>query len=204
MAPRECGICWYVYQPAQGDDVWQVPPGTPFEALPDDWRCPRCDSAKDRFLPLREAPVDPRVRALEEAYRKIERERMSDFPLLNPALKVQAVGFRAFEGGLLGALVTPWSLNAIYFPPGGPPAPELGHDRALPAGPCRFFAQQVHGVEPIELASIVSPAVDFASQDEAVAAAGAAIDALLSPPPPPPKPAASRRELFPFLSRGPR
>ena len=36
-ASMECGICWYVYDPAKGDDVWQVPPGTPFSALSEDW-----------------------------------------------------------------------------------------------------------------------------------------------------------------------
>ncbi len=36
----ECRICWYVYDPAQGDEVDQIPPGTPFSALPDHWRCP--------------------------------------------------------------------------------------------------------------------------------------------------------------------
>lgn len=47
---HECGICWYRYDPAVGDDVWQVPPGTPFEALPPEWRCPSCDGPKEKFL----------------------------------------------------------------------------------------------------------------------------------------------------------
>ncbi len=28
----ECRICWHVYDPALGDDYWQIPPGTPFSA----------------------------------------------------------------------------------------------------------------------------------------------------------------------------
>ena len=53
--PRmECGVCWQVYDPAEGDDVWQVPPGTSFAALPDHWRCPRCDAPRERFLELPE------------------------------------------------------------------------------------------------------------------------------------------------------
>jgi rubredoxin len=35
LGRRECGICWTVYDPAAGDDLAQVPPGTPFEALPE-------------------------------------------------------------------------------------------------------------------------------------------------------------------------
>lgn len=50
----ECRICWHVYDPTVGDEVEQVPPGTPFAALPDHWRCPECDSGKSMFLPLDE------------------------------------------------------------------------------------------------------------------------------------------------------
>ena len=51
----ECRICWYIYDPDQGDDIEQIPPGTPFSSLPDHWRCPQCDGEKRLFLPL-EAP----------------------------------------------------------------------------------------------------------------------------------------------------
>lgn len=48
----ECRICWYVYDPAEGDEVEQIPSGTPFAALPAWWRCPQCDAEQDKFLPL--------------------------------------------------------------------------------------------------------------------------------------------------------
>jgi len=48
----ECGVCWTVYDPAQGDPVWQIEAGTPFSALPDEWRCPHCDAPKERFMRL--------------------------------------------------------------------------------------------------------------------------------------------------------
>jgi rubredoxin len=50
----ECRICWYVYDPELGDDVEQIPPGTPFADLPAHWRCPQCDSDKALFLPIDE------------------------------------------------------------------------------------------------------------------------------------------------------
>ena len=50
----ECKICWHVYDPAEGDPVQQIPPGTPFSSLPGHWRCPECDSAPDSFLPIDE------------------------------------------------------------------------------------------------------------------------------------------------------
>lgn len=46
----ECKICWYVYDPAEGDEVWQIPPGTAFSELPDHWRCPVCDGDRDQFM----------------------------------------------------------------------------------------------------------------------------------------------------------
>lgn len=51
-ASMECKICWYVYDPAEGDPVWQIPQGTPFSALPEHWRCPECDGSKEQFMVL--------------------------------------------------------------------------------------------------------------------------------------------------------
>ncbi|MGB5736606.1 MAG: rubredoxin [Thiohalocapsa sp.] len=49
-AVMECRICWQVYDPSQGDELGQIAPGTPFQALPADWCCPNCDAAKEFFL----------------------------------------------------------------------------------------------------------------------------------------------------------
>lgn len=53
LGPRmECRICWTVYDPAAGDEVWQIPPGTPFAQLPAHWSCPNCSAEKPGFLVL--------------------------------------------------------------------------------------------------------------------------------------------------------
>jgi rubredoxin len=46
----ECGICWWVYDPAVGDDVRGIGPGLAFADLPDDWYCPGCDAPKHKFM----------------------------------------------------------------------------------------------------------------------------------------------------------
>ncbi|CAG9245580.1 rubredoxin [Paraburkholderia unamae] len=51
----ECKICWWIYDPEQGDPVWQIPPHVPFAALPAHWRCPVCDGAADQFMVLGDA-----------------------------------------------------------------------------------------------------------------------------------------------------
>jgi rubredoxin len=46
----ECGVCWHVYDPAEGDPVWQIEAGVAFDELPEEWRCPRCDAPREKFL----------------------------------------------------------------------------------------------------------------------------------------------------------
>jgi rubredoxin len=48
----ECKICWHIYDPADGDEVWQIPPGTAFSQLPGHWSCPQCGASKQDFLVL--------------------------------------------------------------------------------------------------------------------------------------------------------
>lgn len=49
MKKYVCGVCGYVYDPEEGDPENGVNPGTPFEALPDNWTCPVCGAGKDMF-----------------------------------------------------------------------------------------------------------------------------------------------------------
>lgn len=51
-ARHRCNACGYVYDPAAGVPESGIKPGTAFEALPADWRCPVCGAGKDRFTAL--------------------------------------------------------------------------------------------------------------------------------------------------------
>ncbi|MGM0472305.1 MAG: rubredoxin [Bacillota bacterium] len=44
-----CDVCGYVYNPEEGDPDNGIEPGTAFEDLPDDWKCPICGVGKDQF-----------------------------------------------------------------------------------------------------------------------------------------------------------
>ncbi len=55
----KCTICKYEYDPAQGDPTQGIAPGTPFEQLPDDWKCPRCKKDKSFFEPVEEPKANP-------------------------------------------------------------------------------------------------------------------------------------------------
>ncbi|PHT41252.1 Rubredoxin 4 [Capsicum baccatum] len=45
----ECRSCGYKYNEAVGDPSYPIPPGLPFDRLPEDWRCPTCGAAKSFF-----------------------------------------------------------------------------------------------------------------------------------------------------------
>ncbi len=49
MDKYRCTICNYVYDPETGDPDNGVEPGTSFDNLPDDWRCPVCGALKKYF-----------------------------------------------------------------------------------------------------------------------------------------------------------
>ncbi|MCG2734568.1 MULTISPECIES: rubredoxin [Pseudodesulfovibrio] len=51
MQKYVCEICGYVYDPAQGDPDSDIPAGTSFDDLPDDWTCPVCGATKENFVP---------------------------------------------------------------------------------------------------------------------------------------------------------
>lgn len=48
----QCGVCGYIYDPANGDPSAGVAAGTAFADLPPDWVCPVCGSPRGMFSPL--------------------------------------------------------------------------------------------------------------------------------------------------------
>lgn len=46
-----CLVCDYIYDEAKGIPEEGIAPGTPFDAIPDDWACPDCGVTKADFEP---------------------------------------------------------------------------------------------------------------------------------------------------------
>jgi len=44
-----CQICGFTYNPEEGDPSMGIPPGTSFEDLPEDYKCPICNAGKEYF-----------------------------------------------------------------------------------------------------------------------------------------------------------
>lgn len=120
---------------------------------------------------------------LERAFRAIQRERMTDIPLLNDALGVEAIGFRPWQGRTLGVLLTPWFMSLVLLPG----EHERWHETAVgerrqwrfPAGRYEFICAWHAAIGGYQSCSLFSPVLEFASHEEARAVALAALDALL-------------------------
>lgn len=167
----ECGVCWYVYDPVLGDDVWQIEPGTSFAALPGHWRCPECDTERSKFLAL-DAAVDHAhtggdgdVQALIQAYRRVDQERMQDIPFRNVHLSVEAVDFQPWQDGQLGVVITPWFMNMVFL--AGPETDWTTHchgdlvPHVLPSGRYDFVHGDLEGFGFLQSCSLMSPVTDF-------------------------------------------
>lgn len=169
----ECGICWWVYEPEQGDDARSVDPGTPFGSLPADWHCPRCDAPKAKFLPV-DAELREPVTQLRRAYEQIWATQMRELDVANPQLEVEALDFQPLPIGLMGVLVTPWMMSVVVVP--------ASHLRLevpigstvqleLPNGTYTFTVAEVADVGRVANLSVLSPMDQVGSQDDARALA---------------------------------
>jgi rubredoxin len=49
MTNYVCLICGHEYNPEKGEPKQNIPPETPFSALPADWTCPVCGAEKKLF-----------------------------------------------------------------------------------------------------------------------------------------------------------
>lgn len=149
------------------------------------------------------------VEALLRAYRAIAVE-MAELPIVNPRLSVDALGFREWNGGHAGIVVTPWFMNVVIVLPEGSRVVEPGTRvaRQFPAGQLEFVTSVLDGVGPIEGCSLISPMGQFRDMPHALEVARDAANALFTAPvtkepapvvetaPSKPEPAPSRRDLF--------
>ena len=124
---------------------------------------------------------------VERVFGHIAATRMAGLPLSNPALRVEAVGFRLWQGDWLGVLVTPWAINLMLLPGGAGAFRVLGLDQrqrwCFPSGDYDFMGGCEETLGPYQLCSLFSPAFEFATHQDARHAANAALGALLEPPP---------------------
>ena len=164
------------------------------------------------------AVLAQRVDALTAHFERVRTERMVGIPMLNPVLKVEAVGFRWAEmpeGGndmavAEGVLLTPWFMNLVRLPAKNlPHANRVARKFVRDFGCERFDFIGGHddAIGYFESCALFSPMQDFDSQARAVETAQEVL-ALTRPAPAiaapavAPKEAAPSRRAFFTLNRG--
>ncbi|HYN59915.1 MAG TPA: [NiFe]-hydrogenase assembly chaperone HybE [Rubrivivax sp.] len=130
-------------------------------------------------------PLAPRPcpnAALEALFRHIAQQRMAGVPILNPALSVEAVGFRPWDEHWLGVLITPWFMNLWLMPRNlarwQPIAAGTSRHYVFPAGVFEFIGGFESTIGDYQACSLFSPMFDFDDPATAHDTALAALEAL--------------------------
>lgn len=131
--------------------------------------------------------ADPAER-VEQTYRRIEAECMAGLPILNPALRVQALEFQRWQDRWLGVVVTSWCMSLVLLPAPGCHWTRAGADERVfyrfPVGTLAFLPSHDPEIGEFHTCALFSPMTSFADQDAAAATAREAVRALLAPPQP--------------------
>ena len=189
QAIMECKVCWTPYDPAEGDDSRQIDPGTAFVDLPEDWSCPTCSAPAAQFMVLEDPGAEAlmetnRINAitarLSDDFSEVYHAKMRDVPLVNKALRVEAVGFRTWNGQILGVLVSPWFMNLILLPDGEDWTLETGVKEtvAFPSGEYEFIHNTRPQIGGYKACSLFSPMHQFTRHKDATDVARAVMQAL--------------------------
>lgn len=127
-------------------------------------------------------------RQLESVFEAIYWQRMQGIELINPLLPIKASGFRLWEGGWVGTLLTPWFLNLMVLPadPARWEGLACGERRGLrfPAGEFPFAGGHEPGIGDYLFCSLMSPVGDLTDAQAAVELAEEVMTLLMTPPEP--------------------
>ncbi|OMH32117.1 [NiFe]-hydrogenase assembly chaperone HybE [Motiliproteus sp. MSK22-1] len=113
-------------------------------------------------------------KVLEDLYQQVYEKDMKGLPISNPAIQVEAVGFRVWEGHWVGVMVTPWFINLLILWRQGEDWPELklnkGNDLAIafPSGLIKFTPRFEPELGYYLCCSLASPMGEFVSHTQAV------------------------------------
>lgn len=111
---------------------------------------------------------------------------MADLPILNRRLRVEAVGFHAWEDSFLGVLITPWFMNLMLVPRDTDESTSARHSGdtstvTFPAAEFEFIDGEEPGIGRYRMCSLFSPVFEFEDHAAAVETAAAVLEQLLTP-----------------------
>lgn len=111
------------------------------------------------------------VAGLVAGYRDVVQPRMLGLPVVNPALEVEAVGFRPHGEYSCGVLIAPWFLNLVAVPKQHDmwtdSAPGKTFNVVFPTGELEFVLSKPDGLYPHLSLPLFTTVLDFADQETA-------------------------------------
>lgn len=123
---------------------------------------------------------------LEKVFQRILETSMSDVPICNDSLKVEAIAYGDFETEWLGVLVTPWCMNIMMLP--GDESEDwdeirtgLKFNHVLPAGRFEFITGKDDELGPYRMCSLFSPMFQFGDHNSAMQTAALSLRTLMDP-----------------------
>ncbi|MCP4009564.1 MAG: [NiFe]-hydrogenase assembly chaperone HybE [Proteobacteria bacterium] len=120
---------------------------------------------------------------LEEVFTRIHQQQMQGIPILNPAIRIQALGFQIFQGRVLGVLITPWLMNVVMLAREDEDWSELKlgqkQPHNFPSGVKKFMLNEIDGIGVCQTHSLYSPMREFSSHEHALRIAQQFLDTLM-------------------------
>lgn len=119
---------------------------------------------------------------LETVFKDIAETCMVGLPILNSALRVQAVGFREWQDHWVGVLVTPWTISLALMPGDNGSLKMLKADEKMtwefPSGKYEFMGLNKPSLGSCQVCSLISPVFDITTHEDAMNVATEVMAAL--------------------------
>ncbi len=121
---------------------------------------------------------------LERVFQRILETSMSDVPICNDQLKVEAIAYGSFETEWLGVLVTPWCMNFMLLPSDETEGWDekrtgLKFNHIFPAGRFEFISGKDDELGAYRMCSLFSPMFQFGDHNSAMQTAALSLKTLM-------------------------
>lgn len=137
--------------------------------------------------PVMEAVTQARLDALLADFRKTHVEVMSDLPICNHNIEVEAVDFQPIDGGWVGVIMTPWFMKYFFLADDKDAwaDKECGTKAywTFPAGELKCLVDHLDAAGSYISYSLYSPMGNFKTQESARKTAVESMELLMTPAP---------------------
>ncbi len=119
-------------------------------------------------------------------FQRIYVEHMQDLPIVNPRIRVEAIGFQDFNDHKLGILLTPWFMNLVLLPGSDAWSDSAQGDSSavdFPSGPIDFTTSRDDVLGTYLTAVLFRSVSDLPDQETARTVAEQVMEELFRPPP---------------------